>query len=178
MIHTPESWFYQIIVSSLLKRLRTPSVCLATCLICIFLHEAGHALAAYLTGGKVTRFVLLSARPHVRVEGGSSDAGRALKSVAGSGFFLAIWFLFILFGPAVRYRAVFETSSFFAFVEGLAWLLSSLIYPHGERSYDVWKFIKYSGIEPLAVALACVLVAVAGILVIAYRRDQPDMEAA
>jgi hypothetical protein len=176
LIHLRLTWSYQIYVSRLLKRAQTPFVCLATCLICIFLHEAGHAVAGFLTGGRVTRFVVFSSRPHVRVEGGASDANRAFKSAAGSGFFFAIWFVFILLTPVAKYRAAIETSSFFAFIEGLAWLLSSLIYPHGSRSYDVWKFIKYSGIDPFVVVLGCLFTSAAAVSIIAGRRAQPGIE--
>ena len=120
----------------------------------------------------MAKFVIFSSRPHVRVEGGGSDASHAFKSAAGSGFFFAIWFAFMLFAPAAKYGAAVDVSSFFAFVEALAWLLSSLIYPHGSRSYDVWKFIKYSGVDPLLVVAACLLTAGAAASVITYRKPK------
>jgi hypothetical protein len=142
-------------------RLRAALLFVATCLGCVALHEAGHALAGVLTGGKVTRFVVVSARPHVRIQGSSTKAQDALKAAAGSACFVAVWLLGMALVRPSPASKVAAASALVAFVEGCGWLISSLIYPWGPHD-DAWRFLAHSGANSWAVAAGAALVVLAG----------------
>jgi hypothetical protein len=125
--------------------------------MCVTVHEIGHVLAAFATGGQVTEFSVLGFRPHVTVTGKFTEAQNALKSVAGSGTFLAVWTLFIVALPRGRSKffEIKAATAFFAFIEVLGWTLASLKYPRGPRSDDPWKFISFTGLDPIVITAAC-----------------------
>jgi hypothetical protein len=143
----------------LYRRLRLPVLLAVTVLICVSIHELGHALAVYATGGRVKSFSVLGFRPHVRVHGKFTDAQNAVKSIAGSGTFLVVWTLFIFSLPRGRSRffEVKAATAFFAFIEVLGWTLASLHYPYGPRSDDPWKFLMFSGLQPEMVTITCMV---------------------
>src|SRR4051794_10847178 len=92
------------------------------------LHEFGHVLAAYGTGGTVTDLVVFSLRPHVRVLGTATQNQEVLRAVAGSASSLLACFVFLL---AVRSRSAAcrlarHMATAFAAAELLGWSLSSL----------------------------------------------------
>jgi hypothetical protein len=133
-------------VNSLFRGLRVPLLLSATLLICVTVHEIGHALATLATGGRVKEFSVLGFRPHI------------IKSVAGTGTFLAVWTLFIVSLPRGRSRffEVKAATAFFAFIEVLGWTLASLQYPRGPRSDDPWKFLSLTGLSPEIVTITCI----------------------
>jgi hypothetical protein len=145
-------------VNSLFRGLRVPLLLSATLLICVTVHEIGHALATLATGGRVKEFSVLGFRPHIKVQGKFTDAQNAIKSVAGTGTFLAVWTLFIVSLPRGRSRffEVKAATAFFAFIEVLGWTLASLQYPRGPRSDDPWKFLSLTGLSPEIVTITCI----------------------
>jgi hypothetical protein len=158
----------------LFRGLRVPLLLSVTLLICVTVHEIGHALATVATGGRVKEFSVLGFRPHVSVQGKFTEAQNAIKSVAGSGTFLAVWTLFIVVLPRGRSRffEVKAATAFFAFIEVLGWTLASLQYPRGPRSDDPWKFISFTGLSPEIVTITCI--AVMGLIWGLYRsRTRP-----
>jgi hypothetical protein len=72
-----------------------------------------------------------------------------------------------LFPKGRKFWPVVEASFFFALIESLAWLLSSVFYPYGPRGDDVWKFIRYSGVHPAVVSAWCL--GTAGACTLFYR---------
>lgn len=152
-------------------------LCLAVCLAWMALHEGGHVIAGIATGSRVRGIEILSLRPHVELEGSWSAAQTAWICVAGSGAFLLAWFCFILAAPLRRMRLLTEVSAFLAGVELLAWTLAALQYPGGSRSYDVWKFLRYSGANSLGVALGAVSIAAAGWFLLRLRlREHQNLQ--
>ena len=157
-----------------IRGLRVPLLLSATLLICITVHEVGHAVATVVTGGRVREFSVLGFRPHISVQGNFTDAQNAAKSIAGSGTFLAVWTLFIVSLPRGRSRffEVKAATAFFAFIEVLGWALASLQYPRGPRSDDPWKFLTLTGLSPLIVTVTCL--AMMGLIWALYRaRTRP-----
>jgi hypothetical protein len=153
--------------------IRVSFLCLVTIILCITVHELGHVLAGWATGGRVTRFVLLSVRPHVRVQGKSTPAQMAVKAAGGSGLFMTVWLAMVaLFPKARKYWVVVEVSFIFALIEGLAWLLYSSFFPHGQGADDVSKFIRYSGISPIEVAAAWAGIAMFSTFFFQWKRAQ------
>ncbi|HYP12903.1 MAG TPA: hypothetical protein VEQ63_03180 [Bryobacteraceae bacterium] len=155
-----------LIVNIWWSRVRTPAVCLVVCLCWIVLHEGGHVLAGLAAGAKVRDIVIFSLTPHVILDWNASAAAAAVACVSGSGLFLAAWFLFVISTPLNRARLAVEVSSFLAGIELLAWTLASLQYPGGTRSYDVWKFLRYSGVSSWTVAMSAVAIALAGAVIL------------
>jgi membrane-associated protease RseP (regulator of RpoE activity) len=158
-----------IILKRFFRGLRVPLLLSATLLICVTVHEIGHALATIATGGRVKEFSVLGFRPHVSVQGKFTDAQKAVRSAAGSGTFLAMWTLFIVSLPRCRSRffEIKAATAFFAFIEVLGWTLASLQYPHGPRSDDPWKFISLTGLSPQIVTITCM--ATMGLIWYLYR---------
>jgi hypothetical protein len=135
-------------------------LCSITIMLCITVHELGHAAAARVTGERVNHFVLLSLRPHVRVAGPSTPEQTAFKAAAGSGLLLAGWLAFVaLFPRARKYWPAVAVSFLVVLIGALAWVLSSVSYPYGPRGDDVGKFIRYSGVHPAAVSAWCLMTA-------------------
>jgi hypothetical protein len=161
----------KLTVTIWLRRLRVPLLLVLTLLICLTVHETGHALATFATGGQVTEFSVLGFRPHVSVAGKFSETQNAFKSVAGSGTFLTVWTFFIVTLPRgrSRYFEVKAATAFFAFVEVLGWTLSSLKYPHGPKSDDSWKFISFSGLDPIIVTITCTVMMIAISIIYRWR---------
>lgn len=161
-------------MKSAFRGLRVPLLLSATLLICVTVHEIGHALATIATGGRVKEFSVLGFRPHISVQGKFTDAQNAAKSIAGSGTFLAVWTLFIISLPSGRSRffEVKAATAFFAFIEVLGWTLASLQYPRGPRSDDPWKFLALTGLSPQIVTVTCI--AMMGLIWALYRsRTRP-----
>ncbi len=158
--------------------LRTPLVCLAVGLGCIAAHELGHILAAYLSGGSVSEVSILSFDPHVIVTGSGSPGARAFRAMGGSLLLWASWFAFMLAMPARPASVVSDTFSFFAAIELLPWIASSIIYPDGPASYDVWQFIQASRLPPWSILLVAVSMGICGFFVFFYKRKFAHAEGA
>jgi hypothetical protein len=77
-------------------------VALGTLLLSLFIHELGHTAAAYLSGGRITEFSVLTLQPHVRIDGVGTPAMEAFRAAAGSGLFLLIYFLSLRLIPSDR----------------------------------------------------------------------------
>jgi hypothetical protein len=109
-------------------RLHLPLITVAVLCLGLSVHEMGHAAAAYLTGGRVSEFVLFSLRPHVRIAGNATAAAEALRAIAGSACFLLFYAILSVVCPRSReeWRAVRCAASLFAVVELLGWTVSSL----------------------------------------------------
>jgi hypothetical protein len=143
-----------------------------TLLACLAVHEFGHALAAWITGGGVGEFVLFSLRPHVRILGAATQAHEAWRTVAGSACSLAACFALLLLGPArsTGWQTSKDMAAIFAAVELIGWSLSSVTRPHSVSPDDAERFLECSGTNPYLVVAACVLIGFAGIL--AFRRSE------
>lgn len=126
-----------------------PVLCICTVLAAIAIHETGHAVAGYLTGGHVEEVVLLSVRPHVSMNGPFTREATAWTAAAGSSSIFLAWALWVLIaGSGPAWRASVRAFSLMAFVEACGWFLSSLLFPLGPRSEDGWTFLEQSAIHP------------------------------
>ena len=142
---------------------------------CLFLHELGHVLAAYLTGGWITEFVLMSLHPHVRIAGGSTPAESAFRAASGSGLFLIVYFGCLLLPrrhTPLR-RLVLDLLSCFAVVELLGWILSSLLASHGAAADDAVLFLAASGMSRYVVVTVCMAIGITGALVFRQNSANP-----
>lgn len=137
-----------------------------TLLACIVVHESGHAVATYLSGGWISEFSIFSLRPHVRVEGAATQTQAAFRAAAGTGFSLLVYFAFVSLTPragsAVRF--VRSIASCFISAELLGWILSSLLGSSASDPDDARRFLAISGLSPYSVAGVCLTV---GLLCIA-----------
>jgi len=109
----------------------------------------------------VKQFVVLSARPHVRIQGPSTEVQRAARAVAGSAMFVTVWLLGLSLVRPPRASMVAAASGMLVFVEGCGWLISSVIYPWGPRD-DAWRFLAHSGANPWVIAAGAGLIVLAG----------------
>lgn len=138
--------------------------------LCVAVHELGHALAGYATGRQITEVVLFSLRPHVRLYGTASPAQDAFSAAAGSALVMLLWFCWLLLPYSARHRWITDVASSFAGVELLGWTLSSLLPPHGSSADDAVRFLAVSRVSPDLVVMVCVLLAVAGVAIRRSRR--------
>jgi hypothetical protein len=146
-------------------------------------HELGHALAAFFSGGRITGFSIFSLPPHVRIAGSGTLWQESFRAVAGSGMFLSLYFLVV---PFVRrdeflWRIGRTMASWFAFIELAGWTLASLSLTSFGGANDAQRFLAVSGIRPMYVASAAALI---GFLAFAfllradvYRPARQDMKA-
>ena len=132
-------------MTRLVLRLRALLVVLATAVLCIVLHEAGHALAGWATGGRIAEFEVLSVRPHVRLIGPATPTITAFRATAGSAVILTAWFVAMVLMPARRGTRVIQTISCFAGMEMAGWFLSALMHPWQPQRNDAGAFLHLSG---------------------------------
>ena len=127
--------------------------------MCICVHESGHALAGYLTGGRITEIALVSLTPHVRIAGECTRLEECVRAAAGSAFFLIVYFAFALIrrGDVVR-----EAASWFAVVELLGWVLSSAVSPTAMGPNDATRLLEVSGANRFTVAVVAASVGLLG----------------
>ena len=140
-------------------------------ILCLFVHECGHILAGWLTGGTIKQFVVFSLRPHVQFLEQCTAAQYAFRAAAGSGLLWLLYFCFLLL--RLRQRVSYLTSSLitcFAFVELLGWVLSALFPGAGDN--DAEAFLAASGISPYLVVTICLLIACAG--AVSFRANRPS----
>jgi hypothetical protein len=143
----------------LIERLRLPVIALLTVVTCLSIHELGHALAARLTGARITEFQVLSLRPHVRVDGTVSVAQEEFHSAAGSAFFLLVYLVFLLVTsrPGDVFRLTRAVASCHALAELLGWICTCLI-PIAETSpNDAAHFLAVSGSSRVTIAAICAI---------------------
>ncbi|MEN4010791.1 MAG: M50 family metallopeptidase [Chloroflexota bacterium] len=147
-------------------------------LLYTFLHEGGHALVAWLSGGKVFTFDInffnlgahITATPHTNLP------AQIANSLAGMALPVLAWFVFIL-SVARRGSLALEVlkigASAAVLASMLAWVIIPLAFAGGgaPANDDVTGFLRLSGINPyLAAALFGGLTA--GMYSLARRRIQ------
>jgi hypothetical protein len=153
-------------------------VFLAALFLYAFLHEAGHALAAVLSGATLTAFDLspFGGGPHVSYFGGLTPAQTLLNNLAGVSLPLLVWLGFMLAVPR-RANLVLEVLKLFATVIGLntllAWIILPILYLAGRApGDDAINFLNNSGAHPLWVSAAALLVYLAG-WALFFRKIEP-----
>ena len=142
-----------------------------------FLHEAGHALVAILSGGRITNFSVnfwrLSA--HVDVMGVLSPAQTIVNNLAGAALPLSVWLLFIVAVPkranlALESIKVVGTLVFLSTL--LAWIVLPLFFWAGQTpSDDIVNFLTNSDLHPLWVTIAALFAYVGGWFLFATKID-------
>lgn len=124
-----------------------------------FLHEGGHALVAWLSGGSVHVFDInfFNLGAHVRTSADLNRGGEVLNSLAGMGLPLLVWLLFLLLAPR-RASALLETLKLITSAGVLGSLIPWVVIPlvvaggGGPVSDDAARFLQYSGLDPNWVA--------------------------
>ena len=143
------------------KSLGYPLLAAGTLLTGLCLHEGGHALAAWLTGGRILEIVLFSLTPHVTVAGHCKGAAEAFRAAAGSGSSLTIYFFLTLLSkpPAgFGFRIAELTAFWYAMAEILGWTLTA-VFPGSADGNDAAHFLETSGISHGLLAAACLALA-------------------
>ena len=142
-------------------------------------HEFGHILAAWLSGGSVHDVVLFSLRPHVQIDGFASAGEEAFRAVGGSLCSLVGSFAVLLLAPrrSIGWHLLRDTGIAFGCVELLGWSLSSL-FSSASEAYpdDAQRFLAVSGADPHIVVTVCAVIAFSGFLLL--RRRAPALAAA
>ncbi|GIV65409.1 MAG: hypothetical protein KatS3mg046_669 [Bellilinea sp.] len=124
-----------------------------------FLHEGGHALVAWLSGGSVHVFDInfFNLGAHVRTSAELNRTGEIFNSLAGMGLPLLVWLGFMLIAPR-RASPLVETlkiiSSAGVIGSLIPWVIIPLIYASGGGpvSDDAARFLQYSALNPNWVA--------------------------
>ncbi|GAP09492.1 peptidase M50B-like [Bellilinea caldifistulae] len=124
-----------------------------------FLHEGGHALVAWLSGGSVYVFDInfFNLGAHVRTSAELNRTGEIFNSLAGMGLPLLVWLGFMLIAPR-RASPLVETlkiiSSAGVIGSLIPWVIIPLIYASGGGpvSDDAARFLQYSAFNPNWVA--------------------------
>ena len=142
--------------------------------IYIILHEGGHALVAFLCGGRITAFSVVGA--YMSFEGGS------FTTVTMSLFHAAGMLLPVLAAVVymLTYRSNIESIPYRMFSliamaapagSVFAWIIVPVLYLAGQAppNDDVTKFIDHSGLNPWVVMLAAVVI-IACYLFIAWKK--------
>ncbi|MFN7037204.1 MAG: M50 family metallopeptidase [Bellilinea sp.] len=145
-------------------------------LIYTFLHEGGHALVAWLSGGSVHVFDInfFNLGAHVRTSAALNRTGEILNSLAGMGLPLVVWLGFLLIAPR-RASPLVETlkliSSAGVLGSLIPWVIIPLIYASGGGpvSDDAARFLQYTELNPNGVA-AFFAVAIFGLYRLARAR--------
>ncbi|MEW6504705.1 MAG: M50 family metallopeptidase [Chloroflexota bacterium] len=124
-----------------------------------FLHEGGHALVAWLSGGSVHVFDInfFNLGAHVSTSAALNRTGEIFNSIAGMGLPLLVWLAFMLLAPR-RASPLVETlkiiSSAGVIGSLIPWVIIPLIYASGGGpvSDDSARFLQYTGLDPNWVA--------------------------
>lgn len=128
-------------------------------LVYTFLHEGGHALVAWLSGGSVRVFDInfFNLGAHVRTSASLNRTGEIFNSIAGMGLPLLVWLALMLLSPR-RASPLVETlkliSSAGVLGSLIPWVIIPLIYASGGGpvSDDAARFLAFSGLKPEWVA--------------------------
>jgi hypothetical protein len=124
-----------------------------------FLHEGGHALVGFLSGGEIAAFNVnffnLSA-PHVSVTGDFTAAQTLFLNVGGVGLPALVWVLFLLVMPRrgnLAIEIIKVVSNMGILSTFLVWVIIPILYLQGARpSDDSTNFLVNSRVNPLAVS--------------------------
>jgi hypothetical protein len=145
------------------SRFHVPAMAVATLLFLIVLHECGHVLAGWATGGRLLEFDVLTLQPRVRISSAASASHTAVRALAGSAAVLLAWTVALLALPRrTRLEPVRLTATFFAGIELLGWFLSALLHSIHPQRNDAGKFLKLTAADPWALVFVCLLIACAG----------------
>ncbi len=124
-------------------------------LVYTFLHEGGHALVAWLTGGTVYTFDInfFNLGAHVSTSPQVSRTAQIASSLAGMALPVLVWFGFILSAPrrgTPALEALKIVASAGVIGSMLAWVLIPLLYVGGGAPVndDVTRFLSLSGVNP------------------------------
>lgn len=155
----------------MLRRISPLFLTLLTFFACICVHESGHALAAWFTGGRVTHIVLLAIPPHVTIIGAGTLWQESVRAAAGSGFYLILYFLLMRGMPAARgyRRDIRDAASWFALVELTGWVVSALTAAQLTGPNDADRFIAVSGANRIAVASVAAAIGIFGVMLLRSR---------
>ncbi len=120
-------------------------------LVYTFLHEVGHALAAWLAGGQVYTFNINFFNLGAQVS--ASHSAQIFSSLAGMALPVLVWFGFILNAPrrgSPALEALKIVASAGVIGSMLAWVIIPLVYASGGAPVndDVTRFLSLSGINP------------------------------
>ena len=143
----------------MLSHLKFPCLGLLTVLVFLCVHESGHAVAAYLTGGWVTEVSIFSFRPHVRIEGTATAMQSMFRASAGTGFSLLAVVLLTWLTPPRQFtmQLVRVVASCFLEAELIGWTSSALWGSSGRD--DASLFLEITGFNPYWTAAICAAIA-------------------
>ena len=145
------------------------AVCLLVFFLYTLLHEGGHALTGLLLGAKITDFNLdfITLGAHVGLDGDFSAAQHALISLAGVGLPLIVLALYLGFSPqklnpvAELFRLFVSVGTLFSL---LAWVVLPVLTMAGVTARDdAVNFLGRTGMHPLALSAAALLIFTAGV---------------
>jgi hypothetical protein len=142
-----------------------------------FLHESGHALVGVLAGGTVDAFNVSfwNLDAHVAVSGSLTLAQTVANNLAGAALPLLVWLGFILLVPkranfAIECMKVFGSVMFLSTL--LAWVFLPIRFLAGPvPGDDVTNFLNNSGVYPLWVTFAALLLFIGGWLLFGTKID-------
>jgi len=146
------------------SRLLLPILSLATLAFALCVHEAGHAVATWISGGHVIEFVLFSGVPHVVSTRAASHAIEAFRIASGSALTVSL-IISILGLWGWRRSIITETLGLFALIEITGWIASAL--QLGDSQNDATDFMACTGISGFILGIICVCVALLGVIIIA-----------
>jgi membrane-associated protease RseP (regulator of RpoE activity) len=124
----------------------------------VTLHEAGHALAAYLFGGKITHFSINLFDARVGYSGNLSSLQKSIIHVAGFGLPYILWLFSIIIIPANTGKKIIENIKVHSVViigTLLPWIVIPILYLSGNAppGDDVTNFLEISSFNSLLLAL-------------------------
>ena len=128
------------------------------------LHEGGHALMGLLFGGKITSFSanFFNLSAHVGIDGSFTPLQNALIAVAGVSLPLLLCMMYVLTSPSTDEPLLswFRLVLFIGTVNSLlAWITIPVLVLFGQTpSDDSYNFLNYTGLHPLIVTGAALLI--------------------
>lgn len=132
-----------------------------------FLHEGGHAILGLLFGGTITEFSInFLNRPHTGIEGDFTTIQNCAIAAAGVSLPLLTWAIFVSLAPR-RSNMVVDSVRLIASLALLntllAWIIIPVLFMGGGRpGDDSTNFLNYSGVQPLVVTGAALLIYTGG----------------
>ena len=136
-------------------------VILVLCMIIYtFLHEAGHAIFAFLAGADVRDIVVFSLRPHLSYADQVSGIFAPFVSLAGPMFPVIVAIILMLMTPKTNNVVLEAFKTIFTFLTAfslLGTIISLFLYSFGLNSDadTIGFFSQNPGINPMLAAVAC-----------------------